>query len=159
VQSSGGAAAQRFTSLVTLRRILAPVLLALAALTMPFAVPVLFPLGPDAAIPTDLEHVIPRAKRLIVIDLEDRPFVPVLPTEVRYAGLEHRASDNLLILRFELRPYPFFSSYWGWLGSRCRPPSSIEDPLGMSGGRVEAGDFANDPELRHYRSGALPLCP
>ena len=76
---------------------------------------------------------------------------------IRYIGLETRDADDLVLLKFELRSFPWVASDGAYLFSRCTPLEEL-DVFGMGGGRgVE--DFDTDPELRHLRSGAQPACP
>lgn len=77
-------------------------------------------------------------------------------TDVRFVGSE-TGRDGLVILFFELRPYPFVASRLAFLASRCVPPDRLE-PWGMSGGFID-GDPATDPELAYLRSDAQPPCP
>ena len=77
-------------------------------------------------------------------------------TRARYIGLETRASDQLVVLRFELYGWPNFAPMRAYLASRCRSLAEI-DPTMMSGGIVE-GDFATNTELEYIRSSAQP-CP
>jgi hypothetical protein len=78
-------------------------------------------------------------------------------TRARYIGLETRASDQLVVLRFELYGWPNFAPMRAYLASRCRSLAEI-DPRMMSGGIVE-GDFATNIELEYIRSSAQAPCP
>ena len=77
-------------------------------------------------------------------------------TDVRFVGSEI-GRDGLVILFFELRPYPFVANRLAYLASRCVSPDRL-DPWGMSGGFIDA-DPATDLELAHLRSDAQPPCP
>ncbi len=99
---------------------------------------------PDAAAPTELQPKLPAAKAALVSGL-DRPTW----TRARFIGVETRASDNLVVLMFEMYGWPHVLPARAFLISRCRPLAEI-DPWRMGGGVVE--DFATDPELQHMRS-------
>ena len=75
----------------------------------------------------------------------------------RYVGLETRASDQLLVLRFEIYGWPNLVPLRAYLASRCRSLADV-DPASMGGGIVN-GDFATDPELEYIRSSAQAPCP
>jgi len=119
------------------------------ALVMPFGIlPVL---APDEPAPAAVSRLLSEAKRSLAAGLD-------LPLAyVRYIGLETREIGDLVILRFELRPFPYLSSEGAYLASRC---ASIEhlDPRAMSGGRG-VSDFETDPELEYLRSDAQTPCP
>ena len=78
-------------------------------------------------------------------------------TRARYIGLETRASDQLVVLRFEIYGWPNLVPTPAYLSSRCRSLAEI-DPTMMSGGIVE-GDFATNTELEYIRSSAQAPCP
>jgi hypothetical protein len=78
-------------------------------------------------------------------------------TRARYIGVETRASDQLVVLRFEIYGWPNLVPVRAYLASRCRSLAEI-DPRTMGGGVVE-GDFATDPELEYIRSSAQAQCP
>jgi hypothetical protein len=104
----------------------------------------------DAAAPAELQAKLPAAKAAIVSGL-DRPQW----TRARFIGMETRASDNLVVLMFELYGWPNFLPARAFLISRCRPLADIE-PRSMGGGAVD--DFASDPELQHLRSASQTPC-
>jgi hypothetical protein len=104
----------------------------------------------DAAAPPVLAPKLPEAKHAVVHNL-DRGW-----TRARYVGVETRASDDLVVLMFELYGWPNFVPLRAYLASRCRPIAEIE-PRMMSGG-VVFGDFASDPELEYLRSPAQGPC-
>ncbi|HEX7171546.1 MAG TPA: hypothetical protein VF365_02940 [Candidatus Limnocylindria bacterium] len=107
-------------------------------------------LAPDHEAPSEVERILPDAKRYLAGQL-DQPM-----SVVRYVGWEHRERDHLIILHFELRPFPFVIVDRAYLGSRCTPIEAL-DPVGMGGGRgVE--DFASDPEIAYLRSDDQPPC-
>jgi hypothetical protein len=107
-------------------------------------------LAPDHDAPPAVERVLPAAKRYLVQQLD------AFRSVVRYVGWEHRDRDELVILMFELRSFPFVTVDRAYLGSRCTPIEDL-DPIGMSGGRgVE--DFRTDPEIAYLRSNAQPSC-
>jgi hypothetical protein len=105
---------------------------------------------PDAAAPTELVAKLPAAKHAIVNGLDRHQW-----TRARFIGVETRASDNLVVLMFELYGWPNVFPARAFLISRCRPLADIE-PRSMGGGVVE--DFASDPELQHLRSSAQNPC-
>jgi hypothetical protein len=78
-------------------------------------------------------------------------------TRARYIGVETRASDQLVVLRFEIYGWPNLAPMRAYLASRCRSLAEI-DPNMMGGGVVE-GDFATDEELEYIRSSAQAPCP
>ena len=106
---------------------------------------------PDAAAPAELQGKLPAAKHALVHGL-DRGW-----TRARFTGVEARASDDLVVLMFELYGWPNLIPTRAFLVSRCRPIADI-DPRMMGGGVVD-GDFATDPELQHLRSPAQTPCP
>jgi hypothetical protein len=120
-------------------------LVSLASCATVLAVP------PDAAAPAELAVKLPEAKHAIVHGL-DRGW-----TRARYVGVETRASDDLVVLQFELYGWPNLIPMRAYLVSRCRPLAQI-DPRFMGGGVVES-DFTTDPELEYIRSPAQSPCP
>jgi hypothetical protein len=127
--------------------------LALAAVVLLVAIggPLLVTaLAPDADAPPAVERILPRAKRYLAGQLD------AFTSVVRYIGWEHRATDDLVILMFELRPFPFITADGAYLVSRCTPMEDL-DPDGMGGGRG-VRDFQTDPELEYLRSDAQPDC-
>jgi len=105
----------------------------------------------DEPAPPEIAPKLAAAKHAIVHGL-DRGW-----TRARYIGLEARASDQLVVLRFELYGWPNFAPMRAYLASRCRSLAEI-DPTMMSGGIVE-GDFATNTELEYIRSSAQAPCP
>jgi hypothetical protein len=124
---------------------LAVVIAVLAPCTTVLATP------PDEPAPPEIAPKLAAAKHAIVHEL-DRGW-----TRARYIGLETRASDQLVVLRFEIYGWPNLVPMRAYLVSRCRALAEI-DPRMMGGGIVE-GDFATDPELEYLRSPAQPACP
>ena len=105
---------------------------------------------PDAAAPTEITAVLPVAREQLYIQLQS-PRWPV--GYYRLVATETRASDNLVILHFEYRTYPFIIASSAFLASRCSPLSQI-DPRGMSGGRGPD----TESELKYLRSATQPPC-
>jgi hypothetical protein len=106
---------------------------------------------PDASAPEPVDRILVDAKRYLAGQLD----LPV--AHIRYVGLETRDVDDLVVLEFELRSFPWVAAEGAYLVSRCTPLEEL-DVFGMGGGRgVE--DFDTDPELRHLRSDAQPPCP
>lgn len=103
---------------------------------------------PDAAAAPSVQRLLPDAKQFLASRLE------LTWAHVRYAGAELRASDNLVILHFELRPFPFVAPEGAYLMSRCTPLVEL-DPMLMGGGRGVTDPDA-DLELRSARSDAQP---
>ena len=66
---------------------------------------------------------------------------------------ETRASDNLVVLHFEYRTYPFITASSAYLASRCEPLNQI-DPKAISAGRGSD----TESELKYLRSEAQPPC-
>jgi hypothetical protein len=106
---------------------------------------------PDTAAPAELQAILPAAKHALVHGL-DRGW-----TRARFLGVEIRASDDLVVLQFEIYGWPNLTPMRAYLVSRCRPLAQI-DPRSMSGGVVD-GDFATNPELEYIRSPAQTPCP
>jgi hypothetical protein len=130
-------------------RVATVVILAVALVVLaPCATVLLTPT--DVAAPAALAPKLAEAKHAVVHNL-DRGW-----TRARYVGVETRASDDLVVLMFELYGWPNFVPLRAYLASRCRPIAEIE-PRMMSGG-VVFGDFASDPELEHLRSPAQGPC-
>jgi hypothetical protein len=105
---------------------------------------------PDADAPPAVESILPDAKRYLAQQL-DLPLA-----HVRLSDVELRARDDLVILMFELRPFPYIASEGAYVASRCTPLERLH-PQQMGGGRGVA-DFATDTELAHLRSDAQPPC-
>jgi hypothetical protein len=105
----------------------------------------------DEPAPPEIASKLAAAKHAIVHGL-DRGW-----TRARYIGVETRASDQLVVLRFELYGWPNFVPLRAYLVSRCRSLAEV-DPTMMGGGIVE-GDFATNPELEYIRSPAQAPCP
>lgn len=105
-------------------------------------------LARDAPPPNWLASGLGEAERAIVGQFD---LVPVLD-HVRLLDVEYRQSDDLVLLYFEIRRYPYLSGAEVWLGSRCVPISDfIADGFpGMYGGYVH-GSRALDEELVYVR--------
>ena len=131
-----------FRRLLSVLGILALVVLAPCATVL--AVP------SDAAAPAELQFKLPAAKAALLDGLDRHQW-----TRARYIGLETRASDNLIVLMFELYGWPNVLPVRAFLVSRCRPLVDL-DPRSMGGGVVD--DFTSDPELQHLRSPAHGPC-
>ena len=106
---------------------------------------------PDEPVPPEVAPKLAAAKHSLVHNL-DRGW-----TRARFVGIETRAADQLVVLRFEIYGWPNLAPVRAYLASRCRPLAEL-DPRMMSGGVVE-GDFATNPELEHIRSSAQNPCP
>jgi len=133
---------------VTLRRRIAFLGAIGAVLLAPFAVP----LTDDRALgPVGLSHPIGDFGSVLASQLDQPPL-----TGARFVGME-TGPDRLIVLFFELRPYPYLGGRLAFLASRCVPPDRL-DPWGMSGGFID-GDPATDSELAYLRSDAQPRCP
>lgn len=127
--------------------------LVLSALVIAFAVGgtlLVMSVAPDHEAPPQVARILPEAKRYLAGQLDE----PI--SVVRYVGWEYRERDHLIILMFELRPFPYITMDRAYLGSRCTPIRAL-DPVGMGGGRG-IGDFATDPEIEYLRSGDQPAC-
>jgi hypothetical protein len=107
--------------------------------------------APDDEAPAEVQRILPEARHHLVTQLD------LYTSIVRYVGWEHRPADDLVILKFEVRQFPFIFVDRAYLGSRCVPIADL-DPLLMDGG-VGILDFATDPELEFLRSDAQPACP
>src|SRR5436309_13820281 len=120
---------------------------AMLALTPSFLV---LALVPDAATPREITAVLPVAREQLYIQFKS-PRWPV--GYYRLVATETRASDNLVVLHFEYRTYPFITSSSPYLASRCSPLSQI-DPKGMSGSRAPD----TQTELMYVRAAGQPAC-
>ena len=105
---------------------------------------------PDAAAPAEIAKVLPAAKA----QLNSRYGFRWPAGYYRFLATETRTSDNLLILHFEYRVYPFIGASSAYLASRCTPLSKM-DPRDMSGGWGPE----SQSELNHLRSPAQQPCP
>ena len=120
---------------------------ALVALTPSFLVRVLLH---DAVARPEVAKMLPAAK----VQLENQLRFARWPVGyTRLLATETRASDNLVILHFEYRTYPFIAASSAYLASGCKPLAQI-DPREMSGGW--GPDSAS--ELEYLRSKAQPAC-
>jgi hypothetical protein len=116
------------------------------------AAPLAVPVGlPDAAAPQGLALPVDAFGTVLARALDQPPL-----TKARFAGIE-TGPDGLVVLFFELRPYPYVRSRLAYLASRCVALGEL-DPTGMGGGFVD-GDPAMDAELAYLRSDAQPPCP
>lgn len=132
-----------------LRRASAAVLVA-AALVLLVPAVILPVVAPDAEAVPAVERLLPDAKPYLARQLD------LGLAHVRYSGAELRARDHLVILEFEIRPFPYVASEGAYLVSRCTPLEQL-DPNTMGGGRGVT-DFATDAELAYVRSDAQPPC-
>jgi hypothetical protein len=109
----------------------------------------------DAEPPLGLSRPIGAFGTLLVNELDRSP-----TTHVRFIGHEWRPDDQLVILFFELRSWPYVAPPTiGYLVSRCSPIEAL-DATGMGGGLVLGGDVSRDPELEFLRDvEAQPSCP
>ena len=107
-------------------------------------------LAPDHDAPPEVGRILPEAKRYLAGQLD------AFTSVVRYVGWEYRERDHLVILMFELRPFPYIAVDRAYLDSRCTPIEEL-DPVGMGGGRG-VKDFATDPEISYLRSDSQPSC-
>lgn len=123
---------------------------AVAGILLIFASVTVRSLLPDASAAAAVQRILPEAKRSVTNQLD-------LPAaHVRYTGAEVRRGDDLVILYFELRPFPYVAAEAAYLVSRCTPIDEVE-PDRMGGGRGVT-DFATDPELVSIRSEDQPAC-
>ena len=132
------------------QRLVAGALLALALVALTPVVLVSAALH-DAAAPVEIARVLPIAKEQL--DNNHSPIRWPL-THYRYVSTESRATDNLVVLHFEFRTYPFITTSSAYLASRCTPLEQI-DPQKMSGG----WGSESTGELEYLRSRAQPACP
>lgn len=120
---------------------------ALLALMPSVILPVL---APDQSPPPAVARLLPEAKARLTTELD------LVAPHVRFLGVETRADDDLVIIQFELRPFPYIAAEGAYLVSRCTPIDQL-DPQDMGGGRG-VRDFNTDRELEHARSEAQPPC-
>lgn len=131
-----------------MRRTIAGAALALVVLASVMWVTYRSAMAPDAAAPPAVARILPAARSHLSAQLD------VDPAQVRYTGVESRETDDLVILRFEIRPFPYIASEGAYLFSRCRPIEQL-DVSGMGGGRGVV-DFETDPELEFLRAADEP---
>ena len=117
-------------------------------LLAPFAVPLTAVQAPTPAV---LTRPIGEFGSVLASQLDQPPL-----TVARFVGME-TGPDRLIVLLFELRPYPYLGGRLAFLVSRCVLPDRLE-PWGMGGGFID-GDPATDSELAYLRSDAQPPCP
>jgi hypothetical protein len=119
---------------------------ALLLLTPSFLVLVLLP---DAATPAEISRLLPAAKEQL-----NRTRGFRWPAGYyRFLSAETRTADNLLVLHFEYRSYPFIAATSAYLASRCKPMEKI-DPREMGFGWGPG----TESELEYLRSGAQDPC-
>jgi hypothetical protein len=128
-----------------------------AAAALAIGLAVLAPCATVFVVPADepaAPEIAPKleAAKHAIVDGLDRQW-----TRARYIGAETRASDQLVVLKFELYGWPNLLPVRAYLASRCRSLAEL-DPRMMSGGIVE-GDFATNTELEYIRSSAQRPCP
>src|SRR5437764_1153671 len=121
--------------------------IALLALTPSFAVVALLR---DAAAPPEIAKVLPAAKE----QLHKTRGFQWPAGYYRYLATETRTSDNLVVLHFEYRAYPFITASRAYLASRCKPLEQI-DPREMGFGWGPD----SESELTYLRSRAQDPCP
>ena len=121
--------------------------IALLALTPSFAVVALLR---DAAAPPEIAKVLPAAKE----QLHKTRGFQWPAGYYRYLTTETRTSDNLVVLHFEYRAYPFITATRAYLASRCKPLEQI-DPREMGFGWGPD----SESELTYLRSRAQDPCP
>lgn len=110
-----------------MRKVVAGVALTLVTLVLVMPFGILPVLAPDKTAPAAVSRLLPEAKRTLAAQFD-------LPLAyVRYVGLETREIDDLVILRFELRPFPYLRSEGAYLVSRCTAIEQL-DPTGWAGG-------------------------
>jgi len=119
---------------------------ALLLLTPSFLVLVVLP---DAAAPTEVTRVLPAAKE----QLNGTRGFRWPAGYYRFLSAERRTSDNLLVLHFEYRTYPFTTPTPAYLASRCTPMEQI-DPQEMGFGWGPD----SESELQYLRSATQDSC-
>lgn len=135
--------------MVRRRRLL--ILLGLAVLAIVAPLTFVHWTAPDVAPPAGLARPIADFRAALAGHMDRGPLF-----DHRFVGIE-TGPDDLVILYFEERPFPFlFATGELYMASRCRPLAAL-DPEQMSGGTV-AGSRATDEELQHLRSDAQPDC-
>jgi hypothetical protein len=104
----------------------------------------------DAAAPPEVARMLPAAKEHLY---QARGFQ--WPAGYyRFLASETRNSDNLVVLHFEYRSYPFITASRAYLASRCTP-------LAKSNAREMAFGWGpgSESELQYLRSPAQVPCP
>ena len=111
-------------------------------------------LARDAEAPTEVAPLLDAAKGVLRAQLELIPAV----THLRFAGIERRDADDLVILYFEIRTYPYLASELAYMGSRCTPLATFTGDTFwmMGGGRGLIGP--DDPELVFLRGPDQGTC-
>lgn len=112
-------------------------------------------LARDATPPAELSAPLDNAKRILVGRFDLIPLVQ----RVRYVDSEYRPTDDLMLLYFEIRSYPYLWSREVFLVSRCVPLADFtaDSFSGMGGGYVQSSR-ASDPELVYLRGPDQPPC-
>lgn len=105
-------------------------------------------LGRDATPPVELAVPLDSAKRIVAGQFDLIPLVQ----RVRYVDSEYRPADDLVLLYFEIRSYPYLWSSEAFLVSRCVPLADFtaDTFAGMGGGYLDTSRAA-DPELVYLR--------
>jgi hypothetical protein len=104
----------------------------------------------DAAAPPAIAKVLPAAKE----QLHKTRGFRWPAGYYRFLASETRSSDNLIVLHFEYRAYPFIIASNAYLASRCKPLEQI-DPREMGFGWGPG----SESELNYLRSAAQDPCP
>jgi hypothetical protein len=104
----------------------------------------------DAAAPPEVAKMLPAAKEHLY---QTRGFQ--WPAGYyRFLASETRNSDNLVVLHFEYRSYPFITASRAYLASRCTPlAKSNPREMGFGWGP------GSESELQYLRSPAQDPCP
>ncbi len=112
-------------------------------------------LARDATPPAELSAPLDSANRILAGQFDLIPLVQ----RVRYVDMEYRTTDDLVVLYFEIRAYPYLWSREAFLVSRCMPLADFtaDSFAGMGGGYVQSSR-ASDPELVHLRGPAQGTC-
>ena len=112
-------------------------------------------LARDATPPAEMSAPLDSAKRALAGQYDLIPLVQ----RVRYVDLEYRPTDDLVLLYFEIRSYPYLWSREAFLVSRCVPLADFtaDTFAGMGGGYVQSSR-ASDPELVHLRGPGQGTC-
>jgi hypothetical protein len=133
-----------------IRRALASIVIVGMVAAFPLAV--LPTLAPDATAPKPIERLIAAARNVIRSQFDQ------YIAHIRFVDHETRESDQLVVLYFEVRAFPYLTSTGAYLISRCVPLAEL-DATQMDGG-IGVDDFANDDQPAFGRSeveqGACP---
>jgi len=112
-------------------------------------------LARDPTPPAELSAPLDSAKRVLAGQFDLIPLVQ----RVRYVDTEYRPTDDLVLLYFEIRSYPYLWSREAFLVSGCVPLADFTaDSFSRMGGGYVQSSRTSDPELVYLRGPGQPTC-